>query len=157
VKSPDDNSCAVVSDIAFKVNYLYSSKPEQDSLIFNSTLSRTSVKVSILVRDEASDGFLMVVGQGPDVLLSMWAAYSGLHQPHKSVDLIMLNSDEHVLTNPAVRLASQGGSVDWFRFWLQGYEDRDPAKVGQYKRRREFVLVFHQRLVKKLQNRTLHD
>ena len=78
----------------------------------------------------------LVVG-GPDVLLSMWAAYSGLHQLHKPVDLIMLNSDEHVLTNPAVRMASQGGSVDWFRFWLQGYEDPDPAKAGQYKRWRE--------------------
>src|SRR5437867_607290 len=41
----------------------------------------------------------LVVG-GPDVLLSMWAAYSGLHQLHKPVDLIMLNSDEHVLLTP---------------------------------------------------------
>ena len=31
-------------------------------------------------------------------------------------------------------MASQGGSVDWFRFWLQGYEDPDPAKAEQYKR-----------------------
>ena len=77
---------------------------------------------------------LMVVGQGPDVLLTMWAAYSGLHQLHKPVELVMLNSDEHVLTNPAVRMVSQGGSVEWFRFWLQGYEDPDPRKADQYKR-----------------------
>ncbi|HWC16469.1 MAG TPA: hypothetical protein VG498_05620, partial [Terriglobales bacterium] len=75
---------------------------------------------------------LMVVGQGPDVLLTMWAAYSGMRQLHKPVELIMLNSDEHVLTNPAVRMVSQGGSLDWFRFWLQGYEDPDPAKAEQY-------------------------
>jgi len=80
---------------------------------------------------------LMVVGQGPDVLLTMWAAYAGLRQLNKPVDLIMLNSDEHVLTNPAVRMASQGGSVDWFRFWLQGYEDPNPTKAEQYKRWRE--------------------
>jgi dipeptidyl aminopeptidase/acylaminoacyl peptidase len=80
---------------------------------------------------------LMVVGEGPSVLLVMWAAYSGLHQRHKPVDLIMLNSDEHTLTNPAVRMVSQGGSVDWFRFWLQGYEDPDPGKADQYKRWRE--------------------
>jgi len=49
----------------------------------------------------------------------------------------MLNSDEHVLTNPAVRMASQGGSVDWFRFWLQDYEDPDPTKTEQYARWRE--------------------
>jgi hypothetical protein len=45
----------------------------------------------------------------------------------------MLNTDEHVLTNPAARTASQQGSVDWFRFWLQGYEDPDPSKADQYK------------------------
>lgn len=49
----------------------------------------------------------------------------------------MLNTTEHVLTNPEARMASQGGSVDWFRFWLQGYEDPNPAKAEQYKRWRE--------------------
>jgi len=27
--------------------------------------------------------------------------------------------------------------VDWFRFWLQGYEDPHPAKADQYARCRE--------------------
>src|SRR5260370_34142121 len=80
---------------------------------------------------------LMVVGLGPWSLLTMWEPYAGLHYLQKPVDLIMLNTDEHVLTNPAVRMASQGGSVDWFRFWLQDYEDPDPAKADQYKRWRE--------------------
>jgi len=31
-------------------------------------------------------------------------------------------------------MPSQGGSVDWFRFWLQDYEDPDPAKKEQYER-----------------------
>ena len=38
---------------------------------------------------------------------------------------------------PPRRIASQGGSVDWMRFWLQGYEDPDPAEVEQYVRWRE--------------------
>jgi len=80
---------------------------------------------------------LMVVGLGPVSLLTMWEPYAGLRYLHKPVDLIMLNTDEHVLTNPAVRLASQGGSVDWFRFWLQDYEDPDPSKAAQYARWRE--------------------
>jgi hypothetical protein len=41
------------------------------------------------------------------------------------------------LQKPQERLASQGGTVDWFRFWLQGYEDADPAKAEQYRRWRE--------------------
>jgi hypothetical protein len=80
---------------------------------------------------------LLVVGEGPGSLLSMWQPYAGLHDLKKPVDLMMLNTDEHVLTNPAVRMASQGGSVDWFRFWLKDEEDSDPAKAEQYKRWRE--------------------
>jgi hypothetical protein len=34
-------------------------------------------------------------------------------------------------------MISQGGTVDWFRFWLKGEEDPDPAKTEQYKRWRE--------------------
>ncbi len=77
---------------------------------------------------------LLVVGEGKLSLLSMWEPYAGLHHLHKPVELIMLNTDEHVLTNPAARIASQGGSVDWFRFWLQDHEDPDPAKAAQYAR-----------------------
>jgi hypothetical protein len=80
---------------------------------------------------------LLVVGEGPFSLLSMWQPYALLRYLHKPVDLIMLNTNEHVLTNPGVRLASQSGSVDWFRFWLQNYEDPDPAKSTQYIRWRE--------------------
>jgi dipeptidyl aminopeptidase/acylaminoacyl peptidase len=80
---------------------------------------------------------LLISGAGPSGMLEMWEPYAGLTFLHKPVDLIMLNSDEHVITNPAVRMASQGGSVDWFRFWLQDYEDPDPAKVDQYNRWRE--------------------
>jgi len=77
---------------------------------------------------------LRIVGEGPVGLVGMWQPYAGLRYLQKPVDLIMLNTEEHVLTNPGVRLASQGGSVDWFRFWLQGYEDPDPAKKEQYER-----------------------
>ena len=77
---------------------------------------------------------LMVVGLGPSSLLSMWEPYAGLHRLKKPVEAVMLNTDEHILTNPLIRMASQGGSVDWFRFWLQGYEDPDPKKKEQYER-----------------------
>ena len=88
--------------------------------------------------DKVNAPLLIVSGEGPiGLLFNMWEPYAGLHYLHKPADLIMLNTDEHVLTNPAVRMASQGGSVDWFRFWLQDYEDSDPAKAEQYVRWRE--------------------
>ena len=80
---------------------------------------------------------LLVNAEGRDDILFMWEPYAALRYLKKPVDLILLNTDEHVLTNPTVRIASQGGSVDWFRFWLQGYEDPDLAKAEQYKRWRD--------------------
>ena len=80
---------------------------------------------------------LLVVAEGRGDLNYMWEPYAAMRYLHKPVDLILLNNAQHVLSNPAARLASQGGSVDWFRFWLQDYEDPDPAKAEQYQRWRE--------------------
>jgi hypothetical protein len=77
---------------------------------------------------------LLEFAHGRAALLGMWEPYAGLRSLGRPVDLIMLNTPEHVITNPAMRMASQGGSVDWFRFWLQGYEDRSEVKADQYRR-----------------------
>jgi len=80
---------------------------------------------------------LQVVANGRLDLLNMWEPYAVLRFLHKPVDLILLPGGTHILTNPGERMVSQGGTVDWFRFWLQGDEDPDPAKAEQYKRWRE--------------------
>lgn len=80
---------------------------------------------------------LQVVAEGRAKLAYMWGPYAAMRSLHKPVDLILLNNDEHVLSNPSVRLASQGGAVEWMRFWLQDYEDPDPTKVDQYNRWRQ--------------------
>ncbi len=77
---------------------------------------------------------LRVEANGRDNLLFMWELYAGLRALHSPVDLMVLEEGTHPLTNPAQRLASQGGNVEWFRFWLQGYEDSGPAKAQQYAR-----------------------
>jgi dipeptidyl aminopeptidase/acylaminoacyl peptidase len=74
---------------------------------------------------------LQVVALGRRSVLSMWEPYATLRYLKKPVDLVVLNSAEHILTNPAARMASQNGTIDWLRFWLQDYVD--PAKVEQYK------------------------
>lgn len=79
---------------------------------------------------------LQVVATRPQVF-QMWEPYAALRHLRKPVDLLVLNSDEHVLTNPAVRMASLAGTVDWFRFWLKDEEDPDPAKAAQNARWRE--------------------
>jgi hypothetical protein len=78
---------------------------------------------------------LLVVGPRRFGVLSMWEPYAELRYLGKPVDLLMLNTDEHApLTEPAVRMVSQGSEVDWFRFWLQGYESPHPALPSEYRR-----------------------
>ncbi len=67
-------------------------------------------------------------------LLTMWEPYAMLRAMGRPVDLLVLNTHQHPTSQPAVRYASQQDSVDWFRFWLQDYEDPDPAKAEQYER-----------------------
>jgi dipeptidyl aminopeptidase/acylaminoacyl peptidase len=80
---------------------------------------------------------LQVVSIGLRSLLFMWEPYAALRSLDRPVDLVAISEGTHILTNPAQRMISQGGTVDWFRFWLKGQEDPDPAKAVQYVRWRE--------------------
>jgi Tol biopolymer transport system component len=75
---------------------------------------------------------------GPiDQILGAWEMFSNLRYLRKPVELFVIPDIQHgvhLLQNPAQRLASQGGTVDWFCFWLKGEEDPDPRKAAQYAR-----------------------
>jgi dipeptidyl aminopeptidase/acylaminoacyl peptidase len=77
---------------------------------------------------------LRVVASGPTSILGMWEPYAALRVLGRPVELIVLGDGTHVLSNPHQRLLSQGGTVDWMRFWLQGYEDPSTDKADQYRR-----------------------
>jgi dipeptidyl aminopeptidase/acylaminoacyl peptidase len=77
---------------------------------------------------------LLVVGVGQADIPAEWEPYSSLWHQNKPVDLLLLKAGTHPLSNPAQRLASQGSTVDWMRFWLLGVEDPSPAKRAQYAR-----------------------
>jgi len=75
-----------------------------------------------------------------DRILEEWEMFSNLQYLGKPVELSVIPDIQHgvhILQNPAQRLASQGGTVDWFRFWLKGEEDPAPVKTEQYARWRE--------------------
>ena len=77
---------------------------------------------------------LQVVALGPDSLLEMWEPYAGLRFLQRPVDLLILGDGTHILSNPRQRQISQEQTIDWFRFWLQDYEDPDPKKREEYTR-----------------------
>jgi dipeptidyl aminopeptidase/acylaminoacyl peptidase len=80
---------------------------------------------------------LLLLQPGAQMVLSGWEPYAALRYLRKPVDLIMLQGGSHVMTNPTQRLSAEATNVDWFRFWLKGEEDPDPAKAEQYARWRE--------------------
>jgi hypothetical protein len=71
---------------------------------------------------------------GPDSVIAMAETYEVLRDAGRPVDLVYFPLGSHNLLKPLERLASQQGNVDWFRFWLQGQEDPDRDKQGQYQR-----------------------
>jgi len=77
---------------------------------------------------------LRIEAIGPSSVLMEWEIYASLRDQHKPVDLIYIPNGQHILQKPLDRMASQQGNVDWFRFWLQGYERPNSEDPNQYKR-----------------------
>lgn len=48
-------------------------------------------------------------------------------------DLYVFPNETHVKFQPRHKLAVYERNLDWFRFWLQDFEDDDPRKAGQYR------------------------
>jgi dipeptidyl aminopeptidase/acylaminoacyl peptidase len=59
--------------------------------------------------------------------------FVALRSEGKPADLYYYPRGEHELDTPAERVASLQRNVDWFRFWMQGYERPNPEAVDQYK------------------------
>jgi hypothetical protein len=91
----------------------------KNAATFNLSKVRTPVRIEAL---------------GESSILEEWEIYSSLYQQGKPVDLIDIPNGQHILQSPQERYSSQQGNVDWFRFWLQGYEDTIPQKREQYTR-----------------------
>jgi dipeptidyl aminopeptidase/acylaminoacyl peptidase len=51
----------------------------------------------------------------------------------KQADIYVFPDETHIKFQPRHKLAVYERNVDWFRFWLQGYEDSNPDKARQYR------------------------
>jgi len=60
-----------------------------------------------------------------------------LEDARKPFDAYVYPNEYHEKWQSAHRQAIYRRNLDWFRFWLQDYEDPDPAKAEQYQRWRE--------------------
>jgi hypothetical protein len=80
---------------------------------------------------------LLLQVSSADLLSSMWAPFVGLRRLRKPVELLYFPTGTHIMEKPWDRLASQGGAVEWFTFWLKGEEDDRSWKVERYRRWKE--------------------
>ena len=63
--------------------------------------------------------------------------FTALSRLGKPVEFYRYPKGKHPLDTPFERLASLQRNIDWFRFWLQGYERPEPEDSEQYARWRE--------------------
>lgn len=61
----------------------------------------------------------------------LWAL---MRYAHKPMEAYIYAGEYHIKFQPEHLAAIQHRNIDWLRFWLQDYEDPDPAKAGQYAR-----------------------
>jgi dipeptidyl aminopeptidase/acylaminoacyl peptidase len=60
--------------------------------------------------------------------------FVGLKHLRRPVELYYYPNEMHTPEHPLARLANLTRNVDWFRFWLQGYERPAPEDPTQYVR-----------------------
>lgn len=81
---------------------------------------------------------LMMVDQSIGLygVFSKWETFNRLRYLKRPVEFYVMPDAEahgsHNTQNPAQVLALMNRSIDWFDFWLNGREDKDPAKAAQY-------------------------
>jgi dipeptidyl aminopeptidase/acylaminoacyl peptidase len=70
----------------------------------------------------------------PINLASAFEVFTGLNVLGRPVELFYYPNEDHAPDHPSARLATLERNVDWYRFWLQGYERPNPEDSDQYKR-----------------------
>jgi dipeptidyl aminopeptidase/acylaminoacyl peptidase len=70
----------------------------------------------------------------PSGIVEKEEVFTGLMRLGKPVELYYYPLEMHQPDDPLARLSSLTRNVDWYRYWLQGYEKPNPEDPDQYKR-----------------------
>jgi dipeptidyl aminopeptidase/acylaminoacyl peptidase len=70
----------------------------------------------------------------PNNLAAHFELVAALNRQNKPVEMYYYPNELHQVEHPVARIASLQRNIDWFRFWLQGYERPNPEDPDQYKR-----------------------
>jgi len=75
-----------------------------------------------------------IPGMIPEVLAYEDEVFVGLSRLEKPVEFYYYPASDHKMDVGPGHVANLNRNYDWYRFWLQNYEDPDPAKTEQYVR-----------------------
>jgi dipeptidyl aminopeptidase/acylaminoacyl peptidase len=70
-------------------------------------------------------------------LISCMPNFVALQDAGKPVEAYVFPDEFHVKWQPQHKVAVAQRAIEWFQFWLQGYENDAPGKTDQYQRWRE--------------------
>jgi hypothetical protein len=92
-----------------------------------------------LLMEEMGNGITNEINDfAPPVgLASSYEVLAGLSRLDRPVELYFYPREDHQPNGPQARWATMQRNVDWYRFWLEGYERGDPEDPGQYPRWRK--------------------
>ena len=64
--------------------------------------------------------------------------HTRLKRAGKPAEMVVFADELHIKYQPAHKRASYERNLDWYRFWLNGEEDRAREKADQYRRWRQY-------------------
>lgn len=80
---------------------------------------------------------LLLEPHGLAMLIEMSPMADRLNALGRPTEILYFAAAPHSTVRPQHRFRSLGTHMDWWRFWLQDYEDPDPAKAAQYAKWRQ--------------------
>jgi dipeptidyl aminopeptidase/acylaminoacyl peptidase len=99
------------------------------SISFNAESIRTPVLMEEMGHGIPYDDRAIPIG-----LAERYELFTGLNRLKRPVEMYYYPREEHQPDSPWARLATLRRNVDWYRFWLQGYERTNPEDPDQYRR-----------------------
>jgi len=103
---------------------------EKYSISFNLPKIHTPLLMEVMGYGHAYDND----NTPPSNLVLKSEVFAGLGRLGSPVEMYYYPLEDHQPSHPQARLASLQRNLDWYRFWLRGYERSNPEDPDQYKR-----------------------
>ncbi len=98
-----------------------------------------------LLMEENGHGVVMDRTSVPWSIATTAEEFAGLNRLKRPVEMYFYPDEQHQPDHPQARVASLQRNIDWYRFWLQGFERKeDPVDPDMYSRWRLLKLLEEQ-------------